>query len=51
MLKVPFSPPDISEAEIREVTEALRSGWITTGPKTKELERRVAAYVHPEFAT
>lgn len=46
MLKVPFSPPDISEAEIREVTEALRSGWITTGPKTKELERRVAAYVH-----
>ena len=41
MLKVPFSPPDISEAEIREVTEALRSGWITTGPKTKELERRV----------
>lgn len=39
-----FSPPDISELEIKEVTEALRSGWITTGPKTKELERRIAEY-------
>lgn len=46
MLKVPFSPPDISEKEIQEVAEALRSGWITTGPKTKEFERQIAAYVH-----
>ena len=40
-----FSPPDISELEIIEVTEALRSGWITTGPRTKMLERRLAAYI------
>lgn len=40
--KIPFSPPDITEAEINEVVDALRSGWITTGPKTKELERQVA---------
>lgn len=39
-----FSPPDISELEIKEVVEALRSGWITTGPKTKEFERRIAKY-------
>lgn len=44
MLQVPFSPPDISEEEIAEVTAALRSGWITTGPKTKELERLIAEY-------
>lgn len=43
-MNIPFSPPDISELEIQEVTEALRSGWITTGPRTKELERQVAAY-------
>ena len=43
-MKIPFSPPDITEAEINEVCEALRSGWITTGPRTKELERQVAAY-------
>lgn len=41
---IPFSPPDMSEAEISEVAEALRSGWITTGPKTKEFERQIAAY-------
>lgn len=41
-MKISFSPPDITEAEIEQVTEALRSGWITTGPKTKELEREVA---------
>lgn len=40
-----FSPPDISEQEIAEVAEALRSGWITTGPRTKLLERRLAAYI------
>ena len=41
-MKIPFSPPDITEKEIEQVSEALRSGWITTGPKTKELEREVA---------
>ena len=44
-MNIPFSPPDISQEEINEVAEALRSGWITTGPRTKELERLVAAYV------
>lgn len=39
-----FSPPDITELEIKEVVEALKSGWITTGPKTKEFERRIADY-------
>ena len=42
-MKIPFSPPDITEQEIQAVAEALRSGWITTGPRTKELERQVAA--------
>jgi dTDP-4-amino-4,6-dideoxygalactose transaminase len=41
-----FSPPDMTEAEIAGVAEVLRSGWITTGPKTKELERRMAEYCH-----
>ena len=41
---IPFSPPDMSEAEVQEVAEALRSGWITTGPKTKEFERRIAGW-------
>lgn len=44
MMKIPFSPPDITDAEIAEVIEALKSGWITTGPRTKELEKRLAAY-------
>ncbi len=44
--RILFSPPDISEREIAEVTDALRSGWITTGPRTKLLERRLAAYIH-----
>ena len=43
---ISFSPPDISELAITEVAEALRSGWITTGPSTKELERRLAKYCH-----
>lgn len=43
-MKIPFSPPDITEEEIKQVTETLRSGWITTGPKTKELEREVAEF-------
>ena len=41
---IPFSPPDISDSEIQEVVETLRSGWITTGPRTKEFERRLADY-------
>lgn len=43
-MDIPFSPPDITEAEIEEVADALRSGWITTGPKTKELEKEIAAF-------
>ena len=42
---IPFSPPDISELEIAEVAKALCSGWITTGPRTKHLERRLSAYI------
>lgn len=42
---IPFSPPDISEEEIVEVVNTLKSGWITTGPKTKEFERRIAEFV------
>lgn len=42
---IPFSPPDIGDSEIAEVMEALKSGWITTGPRTKLLERRLAAYI------
>ena len=41
---IPFSPPDISELELKQVIEALQSGWITTGPKTKELEQKIANY-------
>ena len=44
-MRIPFSPPDITDAEVEQVAEALRSGWITTGPKTKELEREVADFV------
>ena len=47
---IPFSPPDMSEAEIKEVADALRSGWITTGPKTKEFERQIAEYVRTKKA-
>ena len=43
-MNIAFSPPDISELEIQEVANALRSGWITTGPKVKELERRIATF-------
>ena len=43
---IPFSPPDISETEIEEVCKTLKSGWITTGPRTKELERRLAEFCH-----
>jgi len=46
IMKIPFSPPDIRENDIAEVSETLRSGWITTGPRTKEFERKIAEYVH-----
>lgn len=49
-MKVPFSPPDMSELEVNEVCEAIRSGWITTGPRTKEFERQIADYCHAERA-
>ena len=42
---IPFSPPDITDAEIEEVKKAMKSGWITTGPRTKEFEKRIAEYV------
>lgn len=44
MKNIPFSPPDIGAEEINEVTKALQSGWITTGPRTKEFEKRIAEY-------
>ena len=43
---ISFSPPDISDLEINEVVDALKSGWITTGPRTKELEKRLAEFCH-----
>ena len=45
-MKIPFSPPDITELEIEEVVKTLKSGWITTGPRTKELEKRLAEFCH-----
>lgn len=50
MMKIPFSPPDISEEEIAEVAETLRSGWITTGPKTKKFEQEIARVSHTRKA-
>ena len=49
-MRVLFSPPDITEDEIHEVTEALRSGWITTGPRTKEFEKNIAKYCNTNTA-
>lgn len=49
-MKISFSPPDIGEQEIAGVAEVLRSGWITTGPKTKEFERKIATYCHTDKA-
>lgn len=43
-MKVSFSPPDMSQLEVNEVSEAIRSGWITTGPRTKEFEKLIAQY-------
>ena len=45
---IPFSPPDMTEAEVKEVREAILSGWITTGPRTKKLEAQISEYVHTE---
>lgn len=45
-MKIPFSPPDMTEMEVQGAANAIRSGWITTGPKTKEFERRIADYCH-----
>lgn len=44
-MKIPFSPPDITQAEIDSVVDTLKSGWITTGPKTKEFERQISQYL------
>ena len=44
-MNIPFSPPDISDLEVEEVCKALKSGWITTGPRTKQLEKLIAGYV------
>ena len=49
-MKINFSPPDITDLEIQNVIEVLKSGWITTGPKTKEFERRIAEYCNTEKA-
>ena len=45
---IPFSPPDMTEAEAKEVREAILSGWITTGPRTKKLESLISEYVHTD---
>jgi len=45
---IPFSPPDMTEAEVEQVREAILSGWITTGPKTKKLEAQISDYVHTD---
>ena len=42
---IPFSPPDMSELEVEEVKQAILSGWITTGPRTKEFEKQISEYV------
>lgn len=49
-MKIPFSPPDLTDAEIEEVASALKSGWITTGPKTKALEKKVAEFCNTDKA-
>lgn len=49
-LEIPFSPPDITEEEIKEVVDTLKSGWITTGPKTKLFEKQIAEFCHTSKA-
>jgi dTDP-4-amino-4,6-dideoxygalactose transaminase len=43
--EIPFSPPDITDLEIKYIVEVLKSGWITTGPKTKELEKKITKWL------
>lgn len=50
MKSIPFSPPDVGEEEIKEIINVIKSGWITTGPKTKQFEREIAQYCHTEKA-
>lgn len=50
MRQIPFSPPDITEEEINAVADAMRSGWITTGPRTKQFEQEIAEYCHTKRA-
>ena len=45
---IPFSPPDMTEQEVAEVREAILSGWITTGPRTKKLEQQISEFVHTQ---
>ena len=47
-MNIPFSPPDVGEEEIKEVVEALKSGWITTGPKTKLFEQKISELCNTE---
>lgn len=49
-MSIPFSPPDVGEEELKEVIEALQSGWITTGPKTKKFEKEIAELSHTDKA-
>ena len=49
-MKIPFSPPDIGEEEIKEVVDTLKSGWVTTGPKTKLFEKKIAEFCHTDRA-
>ena len=50
MKKIPFSPPDITEGEINAVSEVLRSGWITSGPRLAEFEEKMANYCESNYA-
>lgn len=50
MFNIPFSPPDMTDMEVMGASEAIKSGWITTGPKVKEFERKIAAYCNTEKA-
>lgn len=49
-MRIPFSPPDMTDEEVNSAVEVIRSGWITTGPKTKEFEKKIAEYVHTKKA-
>ena len=49
-MKISFSPPDMTELEVQGAENAIRSGWITTGPKTKEFEQRIARFCHANKA-